>query len=309
MLPVWLSKTAWPSNTADSEQSAFLIVTGVCVVLLLAVTSVMVFFLIKYSGKRNPVPGTQRENLPLEIIWTVIPVAIALGMFYVGWVNFDYIRAAPRDTLNIGVLGRQWQWSFTYRDGRQSDKLRVPLGRPVKLEMTSADVIHSFYVPAFKVKEDVVPGMKTHLWFIADRPGTYDIFCTEYCGVGHSHMRAKLVVMPAAEFDRWYRQTAAAPKTALAEGLALLQSKGCLGCHNLTSQAKVGPGLKGIYGKKVPVTAGGREQVMTVDEKYLEFMITTPGVWVVKGFPPIMPKIPLTKEQTEEIIEYIKTLK
>ena len=105
MLPVWLSKTAWPSNTADSEQSAFLIVTGVCVVLLLAVTSVRVFFLIKYSGKRNPVPGTQRENLPLEIIWTVIPVAIALGMFYVGWVNFDYIRAAPRDTLNIGVLG------------------------------------------------------------------------------------------------------------------------------------------------------------------------------------------------------------
>ncbi|MDA8085075.1 MAG: cytochrome c oxidase subunit II [Nitrospiraceae bacterium] len=306
MLPVWLSKTAWPSNTADSVQSAFLIVTAVCCVLLLGVTATMIAFLIKYNSRRNPVPGPDRENLSLEIVWTVVPVAIVLGMFYVGWVNFDYIRDAPADTMNISVLGRQWQWSFTYANGRQSGKLRVPLGKPVKLEMTSADVIHSFYIPAFKVKEDVVPGMKTHLWFIADRPGAYDIFCTEYCGLGHSRMRAKLIVMPVAEFNGWYRQKAEPPPN---RGLALLQAKGCLGCHNVTSQVKVGPGFKGIYGSRVTVLVKGREQVMTVDEAYLKFMITNPDVWVVKGFPPIMPKIPLTEEETGEIIQYIKTLK
>ena len=194
-----------PSNTAGKVEDAFLFIVVCCVVLLVATTITMVVFLIKYNRKTHPRPEHVKENTLLEIVWTVIPTILVIFMFYFGWVDFDYIRNPPRDAMQINVTARQWSWLFTYDNGQQSDVLNVPLGRPVKLLMTSADVLHCLFIPAYRIKEDCVPGMTTHLWFTANETGTYDIFCTEYCGVGHSHMRSKLVVMGPEDFATWRR--------------------------------------------------------------------------------------------------------
>ena len=189
-----------PANTTGKVDSAFLFILSISVALLFIVTLAMVFFLIKYNRKTHPQSEEVKESMALEIIWTVVPTILVLLMFYYGWVNFDYIRNPPGDAMPINVIARQWSWHFEYGNGKQSDVLRVPVNKPVKLVLTSLDVIHSLFIPAFRIKEDCVPGMKTHLWFNANESGTYDIFCTEYCGVGHSHMRSKVIVMPVSGF-------------------------------------------------------------------------------------------------------------
>jgi cytochrome c oxidase subunit 2 len=298
-----------PSNTSGKVESAFIIVTVMCVVLLVMVTITMLVFLFKYNKKKNSLAAETKDNIPLEITWTIVPTILVLIMFYFGWVNFDYIRNPPKDAMPIDVIGRQWEWSFKYQNGKGSDVLKVPVGKPVKLEMTSEDVIHSFFIPAFRVKEDCVPGMTTHLWFIADEPGTYDIFCTEYCGVGHSHMRSKLIAMKDSDFEEWYEAKGKAAKTPVARGKELLQSKGCLGCHTTDGSKKVGPTFKGLYGRKVAVVTDGKERTITADEEYIERSIKHPKADITKGFPPVMPTLPVTEEEIEDIIAYIRTLK
>lgn len=263
-----------PSNTAGRVDSAFLFIVALCVALLVIVTFLMILFLIKYNRRRHPKHEEVKENLLLEIIWTVIPTILVMLMFYLGWVNFDYIRDPPRDAMTVNVTARQWSWLFEYEDGRKSDVLRVPLGKPVKLILTSQDVIHSLFIPAFRIKEDCVPGMKTHLWFNATEAGTYDIFCTEYCGVGHSHMLSKVIVMPVSDFGNWYK-TVGAPG-AMNKGLQLLESKGCLGCHTVDGTKKIGPTFKGLLGNKVNVVTDGKERTITADEDYIKRSILRP---------------------------------
>lgn len=151
-----------------------------------------------------------------------------------------------------------------------------------------------------------MPGMKTHLWFNAEKLGSYDIFCTEYCGPGHSHMLSKVIVMPESDFDKWYKSKEAA---AGEKGLNLLRSKGCLGCHTVDGSKKVGPTFKGLFGKKVTVLTNGKERVVTADEEYLKRSVLQPGSDIVKGYPNLMPTIPVTQEELEEIIEYLEGLK
>ncbi len=159
-----------PANTTGKVEDPFFYIVGISVVLLLIVTACMLFFVVRYRRARHPRTEPVRENLMLEIVWTVIPTALAISMFYFGWVNFDYLRTPPPDSLTVQVTARQWSWLFTYPDGKQSDVLRVPLNKPVRLSMTSLDVIHSLYIPAFRIKEDCVPGMRTYLWFTAKEP-------------------------------------------------------------------------------------------------------------------------------------------
>jgi cytochrome c oxidase subunit 2 len=296
-----------PSNIAGKIETSFMIVVSACVVLLVAVTVTMLVFLYRYNRKRHPVPGETRENIPLEIIWTVIPTILVIFMFYFGWVDFDYIRNPPKDAMNVDVISRQWSWTFRYENGKQSDTLRVPVGQPVKLTLTSEDVLHCLFIPAYRVKEDCVPGLKTHLWFTANEAGTYNIFCTEYCGLEHSHMISKLITMSAAEFSAWYQSKPEAK--AGQKGLDLLQSKGCLGCHTTDGTPKVGPTFKGLYERKVTVSTQGKERTIVADEEYLKRAVLDPGSDVVKGFPNIMPKMPVSEDELKEIVNYIETLK
>jgi cytochrome c oxidase subunit 2 len=293
-------------STGKVDESFFYIV-AISVVLLVAVTIVMIFFLFRYNRKKHPEPEAVSEPLWLEIIWTVIPTALALSMFYFGWVNFEFIRTPPKDAMTVNVIGREWSWIFTYDNGKQGDVLRVPLNKPVKLILTSADVIHSLYIPAFRIKEDCVPGMKTYLWFNADESGTYDIFCTEYCGVGHSHMLSKVIVMPVAEYEKWY--SAAEAGGSAAEGKRLVQEKGCLGCHSTDGSRKVGPTFKGLYGREEEVITDGKEREIRVDDEYIRNYISHPNVDIVKGYPPIMPVIPMTETELKSMVEYLKTVK
>ena len=293
-------------STGKVDESFFYIV-AVSVVLLVSVTIVMIFFLFKYNRKKHPEPEAVREPLWLEIVWTVIPTILALSMFYFGWVNFEFIRTPPKNAMTVNVIGREWSWSFTYDNGKQSDLLRVPLNKPVKLILTSADVIHSLYIPAFRIKEDCVPGMKTHLWFNADQVGTYDIFCTEYCGVGHSHMLSKVIVMTAADYYKWYSAEEAGGLAA--EGKKLVQEKGCLGCHSTDGSRKVGPTFKGLHDSIETVLTDRKERKVKVNDEYIEHYIEHPNVDMVKGYPPIMPVIPLTEGELKAIVEYLKTVK
>ena len=296
-----------PSNIAGKIETSFLIVVSACVVLLVMVTVTMLVFLYKYNRKRHPVPKEIKENLPLEVVWTVIPTILVIFMFYFGWVDFDYIRNPPKDAMNVDVISRQWSWTFRYANGRQSDTLKVPVGEPVKLTLTSEDVIHCLFIPAYRVKEDCVPGLKTHLWFTANEAGTYDIFCTEYCGLEHSHMRSKLITMPVAEFNAWYQGRAEAKGKE--KGLELLQTKGCLGCHTTDGTPKVGPTLKGLFGSKVTVLTNGSERTILADEEYLKMSVLKPAADIVKGYPNIMPKLSMTEEELDEIVDYLETLK
>jgi cytochrome c oxidase subunit 2 len=295
------------SNTASKVDSAFLFIVGSSVVLLVLVTFFMVFFVIRYSRKKNPNPEQIEGNVLLEIIWTVIPTLLVMVMFYVGWSNFSYIRNSPDDAMPVKVTGMMWSWQFEYKNGKQSDVLNVPLGKPVRLVLTSSDVIHSLYIPAFRIKEDAVPGLKTHLWFKANELGSYDIFCTEYCGTGHSHMRSKVVVMADNEFDKWYESAEARGEKD--RGLKLLQVKGCLGCHTTDGTKKIGPTFKGIFGRKETVITDGKEHEINVDEAFLRKAVLQPGADLVKGYPKIMPKLPVTPEELDAIIVALKELK
>jgi cytochrome c oxidase subunit II len=295
-----------PADTAGLVEGPFFYIVAVSVILLLIVTACMIFFLFRYNRKRHPVAHEVRDNLWLEIFWTVIPTILALSMFYFGWINFKFIRTPAHDAITINVIARKWAWLFIYDNKKQSDLLRVPQNRPVKLVMTSADVIHSLYIPAFRIKEDCVPGLKTYLAFTANELGTYDLFCTEYCGVGHSQMLSQVIVMPAAEFESWLNIHETGVRTG--KGLKVMEIRGCTGCHSIDGSKKIGPTLKGLYGRKEAVITNGKERQVTVNDAFLEEYIRNPNVDIIKGYQAVMPAIPVSEEELHDIVEYIKTL-
>jgi cytochrome c oxidase subunit II len=317
--------TGWP-NLSNPADDTFFFILGISVTLLALNTGVMLYFVFRYSRKRHPQAEEVRENTALEIIWTVIPMILVLAIFYVGWKGFVYMRTAPPDAMIVHVTARQWSWTFDYANGKETNVLKVPVGKPVKLLITSADVLHSLFIPAYRIKEDAVPGRETHLWFLPDQLGSYDLFCTEYCGVGHSDMITKVEVMPQKDFEAWYAGKKAeageekkpAPKgpakkagAASEEGAELFKVKGCVACHTTDGTPKIGPTFKGVFGKKETVIHNGQERQITVDEAFIKQTLLHPEIDRVKGFPPIMPSQQgqLTDKEIEEIIEYIKELK
>jgi cytochrome c oxidase subunit II len=297
------------TNLSASVDSVFLFIMGISLVLLVGVTGTMVYFAVRYRRSRHPQAENIEGNLALEIVWTVIPTLLVLAIFWVGWKGFVYMRTVPKDAMLVKVTARMWSWGFAYENGRTSDVLKVPVGRPVKLAITSVDVVHSLSIPAFRVKEDAVPGRENYLWFKPELAGTYDLFCTEYCGMGHSAMVTKVDVMAQQEFDSWYR--AAQGKAAAGpDGAKLFAEKGCAACHSIDGSPKVGPTLKGVFGHKVTVLTGGKEREIAADETYLRRSLVDPNADIVKGFPPIMPpqKDVLTDAEIDAVIEYLKTL-
>jgi cytochrome c oxidase subunit 2 len=290
--------------------NVFLYILLICVFLLGLITFLMVYFVVRYRREKHPQPVDIEGSTWLEVAWTVIPTLIVLTMFYYGLTGFEFLRKVPPGAMVVKVIARQWSWLFEYENGAQDTELRVPVGKPVKLLLTSLDVIHGFYAPAFRIKQDVVPGMTNYLWFQPTQLGTYDVMCSQYCGLEHSHMLSKIVVLPEEEFNKWYsrKQVEMAAKGP-PPGYKLYQEKGCVACHSTDGSPRVGPTFKGLFGKSEEVTRAGEEQTMVVNEVFIRDYIENPNVVRVKGYPPIMPKISMTREELSALVDYIKSLK
>jgi len=290
--------------------NVFLYIVTICIILLALITFLMVYFVVRYRRGKHPKPVDIEGSTWLEITWTVIPTLIVLTMFYYGMTGFEFLKKVPPGAMAVKVIARQWSWLFRYENGIQDTELRVPVGKPVKLVLNSLDVIHGFYIPAFRIKQDVVPGMTNYLWFQPTQVGTYDIMCSQYCGLEHSHMLSKMIVLPEEEFTNWYQGK---KKEATAKGPVqrshLYEVKGCVACHSADGSPRVGPTFKGLLGKKEEVTSGGKKETAVVDEAFIRKFISEPNVVHIEGYPPIMPKISMTNEELTALVDYIKSLK
>jgi len=294
-------------TTTEAIDPVFIFIFGASLVLLLGIAATMVFFVVRYRRSRSPEPTSQVEgNVWLEIVWTGLPCVLVMAMFFYGWSGYLALRNVPKGAMEVTATARMWSWSFTYPNGKISSKLYVAVNKPVKVELVSSDVIHGFYLPAFRVKRDVVPGMKNYAWFVAAKPGSYDLFCSQYCGTGHSAMITTVEALPEAEFTAWLAQKAVAGEHP---GRGLLEKHGCLGCHTLDGKPGVGPTFKGLWGRSEIVLTNGRERHITVNEPYLRRSLLEPNADVVKGFQPIMPSFNgmLKEDEIKAIIDYFRT--
>jgi cytochrome c oxidase subunit II len=262
------------------------------------------YFAVKYRRRSGDQRASQiSEYLPVEIIWTVIPLFLVVGMYL--WGSSLYIRNSrpPTASTEVFVIGKQWMWHLQHPEGvREINELHVPVGRPIKLTMTSDDVIHDFFIPAFRVKKDVVPGRYSSIWFEATKTGRYHFFCAQYCGAYHSHMTGWVIVMDPVEYQHWL-SGAVKGESMAASGAQLYQQFGCITCHGTGK----GPSFAGLYGKPVLLTSG---QTVTADDDYLRESILDPSAKIVNGYPAIMPTFrgQITEEQLLQIIAYIKSL-
>jgi len=294
------------------------------VVLLVLITAAMVIFVIRYRRTRHPTPAKVESHALLEAAWTIIPTILVLIMFYYGWMGYRLMRTPPEGAMEVTAIAQMWSWQFRYENGKQSSDLYVPADQPIKVLLESRDVLHSFYVPAFMVKQDVVPGMIGFVWFESPDTGTFDIFCTEYCGQRHSFMLSKVVVVPPAEFEQWVLEDVGefeapdAGDMSEEQRLVLLQRtgerlsnlKGCVACHTMDGTAMVGPTYKGLFGKTETVVTDGQKREVVVDEAYIHRSILDPAADLVEGFQLLMPSQEglITDKEITAIIEYIKTL-
>ena len=290
------------------------------------VASAVIWFVIRYRRRSENEATTRVEPRAIhEVLFVGGPLALFLLWFAIGFPLFVRLQTPPKEAMDVYVMGKKWMWKFAYAGGPNGvDTLYVPAGRPVRLLLTSRDVIHSFYLPSFRVKQDAVPGRYTQTWFQADKPGRYEIFCAEYCGVGHSAMLGELVVLPAAEFDAWLdeaRRSAAvagaqdstqqdpSPVTTLVDqGRKLSAEYGCFKCHSVDGTRHIGPSWLDLYLRKEPMEDGS---TLVADEGYLTESMMDPRVKVVKGFQAVMPtyqgRIP--GPEIAAIVEFIKSLR
>lgn len=271
----------------------------------------MIYFVFKYKRKsNNDKTAYITHNTFLEFLWSFIPLVIFLFVFAWGWIIYHDMRKMPENALEIHVYGKQWAWTAEYKNGVKATELVVPVNQPVKLIMTSEDVIHSFYVPSFRIKQDVVPGRYTALWFNADKLGEFHVFCTEFCGVSHSGMITKLKVVSKEDFDKWLIEESEVGSLPLAQrGAKIFQIKACASCHNVDNPvAKVGPSLYKILGADRSFEDGSN---LVADENYVRESILNSKAKIVKGYQPVMPAFQgqLSETELSALIEYIKELK
>lgn len=311
-----LSSTIKASNFVTGVDNAFMLILGISFFFLIGLTLVMVYFVYKYNNKKNPVATQIEGSTKLEIIWTVIPVILVLIMFYYGWAAWTPMKNPPKDTFNIKVVARMWNFTFEYENGKKTDTLFVPLNKAVKIGLNSLDVLHSFYIPAFRIKEDIVPGREKMAWFIPQQEGLFDLFCAEYCGLNHSYMINLVKVMPQEQFNSWYvdtiKKVAAVTDSPAANGQRIMKNIGCFACHSIDGSKLVGPTFKGVYGHKVAVITDGNEREVDGDDEYIKRSIYEPNADVVKGYNKGMMqsyKGQLSDDDVAQIIEYMKTLK
>jgi len=298
----------WPeqaSTMAGHVDALYIFLLIVCGMMSLLIFICLVYFAARFRHR----PGVPAEHIegstPLEITWSTIPFLVFMVIFAWGAVVYFKERTPPDDSTEVYVVAKQWMWKLEHAEGqREINELHVPVGRDVKLIMTSQDVIHSFYIPAFRIKQDVLPGRYTVEWFRATKPGTYHLFCAEYCGTQHSGMVGDIVVMQPAQYEAWMNGGSTGPLSVTGE--KIFAELGCSTCHRTDTQGR-GPSLQGVFGKPVQLEDG---RTVTADENYVRECILDPGAKRVKGFQPIMPTFQglVSEEQVNALVAYIKSI-
>ncbi len=296
------------STMSWKVDAVYFYLSGVTLFFTLLISAILVFFVIRYR-RRTPyeIPRPIAGSHKLETLWTVIPFLISMTIF--GWaakVYFDQ-SSPPKNAMEVYVVGKQWMWKIQHSTGqREINELHVPIGKKIKLIMTTEDVIHDFFVPAFRIKADVIPGKYTTLWFEATKTGKFDFYCAEYCGMNHSGMIGSVVVMESREFDNWLSGNTSNTTPAVA-GQQLFQTLGCVSCHGATGEGGRGPALNGLFGRETQLVGG---QKIIADEAYIRESILNPQAQLVDGFGPIMPTFQgqISEDQLVQLLAYIKSL-
>jgi len=296
------------STIAGKVDALYLFLIALSVFFFVLVTLLVTVFAIRYRKRKGGEGATPvHGSLGLELFWTIVPFCLSMVIF--GWGAYLYFDmfSPPADAMNIYVVGKQWMWKIQHPEGnREINELHVPLGVPVRLIMTSEDVIHSFYVPAFRTKMDVVPGRYTSTWFEATKTGEFHLFCAEYCGTKHSEMIGKVVVMEPGEYEAWLNRAGFSTQSMVQAGEQVFNRLSCSTCHGDSSDGR-GPNLNGVYGSQVELTNG---ELVKADDDYLRQSILEPAARVAAGYAPIMPtyKGQVTEEELLQIMSYIKSL-
>src|SRR5256886_2917427 len=296
------------STLSGDVDAVYFYVSGVTVFFVTLISLVIIFFVIRYR-RRNAfeIPRPIEGSTKLEILWSVIPLIIAMSIFVWGAKVYFAQYRPPANALEVYVVGKQWMWKFQHPTGqREINELHVPVGRRVKLIMTTEDAIHDLFIPAFRIKTDVVPGKYTTEWFEATKPGRYHLFCAEYCGMNHSCMLGFVEVMEPTAYENWLSGNSGQTSPSAA-GRGLTNSLGCVSCHGANAEGGRGPALIGVFGSKVVLNSG---QTVTADEGYIRESILNPQLKIVTGFGPIMPSFQgqVSEEQLLQVVAYVKSL-
>jgi cytochrome c oxidase subunit 2 len=299
------------SNLAGGVDRTFMLILGIAIFFIVGITAFMIWTVIRYNRKKNQPARQFTGSVTLEIVWTVIPSILVMLIFVYGWKGYAPMRKVPADAMNVTAIARMWEWSFDYGNGKLSKVLVLPVDKAVKLNLHSVDVNHGLFIPAFRVKEDVVPGYKNYLWFIPKFKGDYDVLCSDYCGLQHSGMNTKARIVAEGDFKKWLDSLPATGNIPDPEGLTLLKNTGCVACHSLDGAKLVGPTFKGVYGKKHVVISNGQEINMEANDAYLVTAVIDPNKDLVKGFNKGLMQSyreKLNDAQITQIIDYLKTL-
>src|SRR5713226_6605474 len=300
--PLWPARA---STTAGSVDALFVFLVILSAMVSVAIFTAIVVFAVRYRRRRGVLAEQIEGSTALEITWSIIPLGIFMVIFLWGAVIYFHERTPPHGASEVYVVAKQWMWKLEHAEGqREINELHVPVGRDVKLIMTSQDVIHSFFVPAFRIKQDVLPGRYTTTWFRATKPGTYHLFCAEYCGTQHSGMIGSIVVLAPAQYETWMSGGSTGPLSATGE--KVFAELGCATCHRSDAQGR-GPNLQGLFGKPVRLQDG---RTVVADENYIRESILDPGAKIVNGYKPVMPTFQglLSEEQLNALVAYLKSL-
>lgn len=302
------------ANMAEKVDSLFVIISWVALAMFILVEMLLFIFLIRYRRRRSDDQGQSiHGNTKIEIIWTIIPAIILVIIGILGsQITYD-IQRPPKDVYTIEVVGKKWVWDFKYPEGfKTTNELRVPEGKNILFKISSNDVIHSFWIPALRMKQDAVPGRETQFWTGPLKKGTYALPCAEYCGTMHSMMLGKLTVVSQDEYSQFVKSggkialTSSSTESPAEKGKALAQSKGCLTCHAVDSSKMFGPGWGGVYGKQIQLADGS---TVKYDDDYIIESIMKPDAKIPAGYTAPMPPQNITEDEARSIAEYMKTLK